>query len=302
MQLTILDRVDRVAENVVALTLRGASGPLAPWEPGAHIDLALPNWLTRQYSLCGDPADRGHYRIAVRHERLSRGGSDYIHRYLRQGRTLEVSAPRNNFPLVPAPDYLFLAGGIGVTAILPMLRAAVDGGASGTMVYTGRTYATMPFAGDLRAAYGDRVTIVATEHDTRPDLAELAGGLGPETVVYCCGPAELLTASEAVFPAERLHTERFRPTRRTFAPSTAFDVVCARSGRTVPVPADETLLDALTHAGLPVPSGCREGVCGSCELTVLEGEPEHRDDIGAAPGRLYACVSRALSPRLVIDL
>ncbi|MEU7834470.1 PDR/VanB family oxidoreductase [Nonomuraea sp. NPDC049129] len=302
MQLTLLDRIDRVAEDVVALTLRGATGPLAPWEPGAHIDLALPNWLTRQYSLCGDPADRGRYRIAVRHERLSRGGSDYIHRYLRPGRTLEVSLPRNNFPLVPAPDYLFLAGGIGITAILPMLRAAVDEGASGTMVYTGRTYATMPFAGDLRDAYGERVTIVATERDRRPDLAALGAGLGPETVVYCCGPASLLTASEAVFPAERLHTERFRPTPRTFAANTAFDVACARSERTVRVPEDESLLAALTHAGLPVPAGCREGVCGSCELTVLEGEPEHRDDIGAAPGRMYACVSRSLSPRLVIDL
>ncbi|MEV0828405.1 2Fe-2S iron-sulfur cluster-binding protein [Nonomuraea rubra] len=120
--------------------------------------------------------------------------------------------------------------------------------------------------------------------------------------MYCCGPASLLAACEAVFPAGRLHVERFRPAPRTFAPDTAFDVVCARSGRTVPVPADESLLSALTHAGLPVPAGCREGVCGSCELTVLEGEPEHRDDVGAAPGRMYACVSRSLSSRLVIDL
>ncbi|GAA2821332.1 PDR/VanB family oxidoreductase [Nonomuraea rubra] len=302
MQLTILDRVERPAEDVVALTLRGANGPPAPWEPGAHVDLTLPNWLTRQYSLCGDPEDRERYRIAVRHERLSRGGSDYIHRYLRQGRTLEVSLPRNHFPLVPAPGYLFLAGGIGITAILPMVRAAAGAGAASSLVYVGRTYAAMPFAGELRAAYGDRVTIVATDRDDRPDLAALAAALGPETVVYCCGPASLLASCEAVFPAGRLHVERFRPAPRTFAPDTAFDVVCARSGRTVPVPADESLLSALTHAGLPVPAGCREGVCGSCELTVLEGEPEHRDDVGAAPGRMYACVSRSLSSRLVIDL
>ncbi|NJP88508.1 oxidoreductase [Nonomuraea sp. FMUSA5-5] len=302
MQLTILDRIDRPAEDVVALILRGAHGPLAPWEPGAHVDLALPNWLTRQYSLCGDPRDRERYRIAVRHERLSRGGSDYIHRYLRPGRTLEVSLPRNTFPLVPAPSYLFLAGGIGITAILPMLRAAADAGASCSLVYAGHTYASMPFAGELRAAYGDRVTVVATGHDGRPDLAALAAGLDPETVVYCCGPTSLLDACEAVFPAERLHVERFRPRPRTFGPDTAFDVVCARSGRTVPVPAGESLLNALTHAGLPVPAGCREGVCGSCEVTVLEGEPEHRDDVGAAPGRMYACVSRSRSARLVLDL
>jgi ferredoxin len=105
-----------------------------------------------------------------------------------------------------------------------------------------------------------------------------------------------------VFPAERLHVERFRPVAKTFAPDTAFEVTCVRSGQTIQVPPDESLLDALTYAGHPVPSGCREGVCGSCELTVLDGEPEHRDDIGAPAGRMYARVSRALSPRLVVDL
>jgi ferredoxin-NADP reductase len=302
MQQTILERIDQAADDVVALTLRSASGILAPWEPGAHIDLALPNWLTRQYSLCGDPADRGRYRIAVRQDRLSRGGSDYIHRYLREGRTLEVSLPRNNFPLVAAPDYLFLAGGIGITAILPMLRTVTRAGLPGSLVYIGQTSAAMPFVGELRSAYGDRVTIVATEHEGRPDLSALAASLGPRTAVYCSGPAPMLTEAEAVFPAQRLHTERFRPASRTFAPSAAFDVVCARSGQTIRVASDESLLDALIYSGRPAASGCREGVCGSCEITVLDGEPEHRDDIGAPPGRMYACVSRSLSPRLVVDL
>jgi len=112
----------------------------------------------------------------------------------------------------------------------------------------------------------------------------------------------MLAEAEAAFPAERLRAERFQPVRRSFGPDTAFEAVCARSGQTVPVPPDESLLDALAHAGHPVPSGCREGVCGSCELTVLDGEPEHRDDIGAPTGRMYACVSRALSARLVLDL
>ena len=121
MQKTILERIERVADDVVSLVLRGDEGPLAPWEPGAHIDLALPNWLTRQYSLCGDPADLSAYRIAVRHDRLSRGGSEYVHLFLRPGRTLEVSLPRNHFPLRPASEYLFLAGGIGITPLLPMI-------------------------------------------------------------------------------------------------------------------------------------------------------------------------------------
>ncbi|MFI1501694.1 PDR/VanB family oxidoreductase [Streptomyces platensis] len=302
MQQTVVDRIDPIADDTVALLLRGATGPLAPWEPGAHIDLALPNWLTRQYSLCGDPADRESYRVAVRHEHLSRGGSEYVHRFLRRGRTLEVSLPRNHFPLVPAPAYLFLAGGIGITAVLPMLRAAAGSGVPASLVYVGRSAATMPFAGELRASYGERVRIVATREQGRPDLAALAAGSAPGTLVYCCGPASMLAAAEAAFPAERLRVERFRPEPKTFGPDTEFEAVCARSARTVRVPADETLLDALAHAGHPLPTGCREGVCGSCELTVLDGEPEHRDDIGARAGRMYACVSRALTPRLVLDL
>ena len=301
MQRTVLDRLEPVADGVVSLLLRGADGPLAPWEPGAHVDLALPNWLVRQYSLCGDPAERASYRIAVRHDPLSRGGLEYAHLFLREGRFLDVSAPRNHFPLRPAPEYLFLAGGIGITPLLPMLRAAIAAGAAATLVHVGRSVASMPFGAEL-AAFGDRVRTVATERDGRPDLAALAAGLGPEALVYCCGPAAMLDAAGAVFPADRLHVERFRPTARESAPATAFEVDCARSGTTVPVPAGESLLDALTAAGHPVPSGCREGVCGSCELTVLGGDPEHRDDIGAPPGRLYPCVSRSRTPRLVLDL
>ncbi|UOZ05875.1 PDR/VanB family oxidoreductase [Amycolatopsis sp. WQ 127309] len=296
MQKTILDRVERLADDVVSLVLQGDEGPLTPWEPGAHVDLALPNWLTRQYSLCGDPGDLTSYRIAVRHDPLSRGGSEYVHRYLRPGRTLEVSVPRNHFPLEPAPEYLFLAGGIGITPMVPMLRAAVASGAAATLVYAGRSLATMPFASELLAEYGDRVRLFPTAERGRPDFAELDS----RAEVYCCGPASMLAAAEAVFP--RVHAERFQPTRRVFGPDTAFEVVCARSGQTIQVPPDESLLDALTHAGRPVPSGCREGVCGSCELAVVDGEPEHRDDIGAPPGRMYACVSRALSPRLVLDV
>ncbi|MCA1220228.1 PDR/VanB family oxidoreductase [Streptomyces sp. 8L] len=298
-QQAVLDRIEPVADGVVALTLRGAP---TPWEPGAHIDVSLPNWLTRQYSLCGDPADSETLRIAVRHERLSRGGSDYIHRYLRPGRKLPISPPRNNFPLVGAESYLFIAGGIGITAVLPMLRHAVASGVPARLVYTGRSRATMPFTDEIRELCGDAATLVETERDARPDLPALAAALPPGGAVYCCGPAAMLTAAEAAFDPAVLHTERFRPARRTFAPNTPFTAVCARSGGSVEVPADTSLLDALTHAGHRVASGCREGVCGSCVLKVLGGEPEHRDDIGAAQGEIYTCVSRSRTPRLVLDL
>jgi ferredoxin-NADP reductase len=298
MQDTILERVEPVAEGAVSLVLRGRERPLAAWEPGAHVDLELPNWLNRQYSLCGDPADRDRYRVTVRHDRLSRGGSEYIHLYLRAGRTLAVSLPRNHFPLVPAPEYLFLAGGIGITPIVPMLAAAVEAGASATLVYVGRSATTMPFADELRSRYGDRVQI----RHRRPDLAALAATLGPQALVYCCGPASMIDSAEVAFAPHQLHVERFRPVSRTFAPDEPFEVRCARSGRTVQVGADESMLDALNHAGHRIPSGCREGVCGSCEIPVLDGEPEHRDDIGAPPGRMYCCVSRALTSPLVVDL
>lgn len=298
MQKTVLDRVEPVAEGTVSLVLRGAEGPLAPWEPGAHVDVALPNWLTRQYSLCGDPADRGGYRVAVRYDRLSRGGSEYVHLFLRSGRTLDVSLPRNNFPLLPAPDHLFIAGGIGITPLMPMLAAA---GPSARLVYVGRSEATMPFAAELKAEYGDRVRLHTTAELGRPDFAALAAGLGPDALVYCCGPESMLAAAEAAFPEPRLHIERFRPVAKEFAPAEPFEAKCVRSGRTVPVAAEESLLDALNHAGFRIPSGCREGVCGSCEIGVVGGEPEHRDDIGAPPGRMYCCVSRA-SSRLDLDL
>ena len=302
MQQTVVDHIDQVAEDVVSLVLRATHGPLAPWDPGAHIDLALPNWLTRQYSLCGDPADRESYRVAIRHEPLSRGGSEYVHRFLRRGRPLDVSLPRNHFPLVPAPGYLFLAGGIGITPLLPMLRAAIEAEVPAALVYVGQSVATMPFVDELRALHGDRVRIVATRTQGRPDLTALGSTPVPGALVYCCGPAPMLAAAEAAFPPERLRTERFRPVTRSFAPNTPFEAVCGRSGQTVQVSAHESLLDALTRAGHAVASGCREGVCGSCEVAVLDGEPEHRDDIGAPAGRMYACVSRALSSRLVVDL
>lgn len=302
MQHTILDRVERVADDVVSLVLRGADAPLAPWAPGAHVDLPLPNRLTRQYSLCGDPADREHYRVAVRLDRLSRGGSEYVHLFLREGRRMDVSVPRNNFPLVDAPEYLFVAGGIGITPVRPMLRAAAEAGAAFTLVYAGKSAASMPFAAELRAEHGDRVRLVDTGTQGRPDFAALAAELSPDALVYCCGPAPMLDAAESVFPAERLHVERFRPAIRTFAPNAEFRVDCVRSGRSVQVASDESMLDALNHAGHQVPSGCREGVCGSCALALLTGEPEHRDDIGAPPGRIYPCVSRASSHHLAVDL
>lgn len=297
-----VDYIDAVADGVVAVSFRNVTGAELPgWDPGAHVELTLPNWLTRHYSLCGDPADPSRYRIAVRRERTSRGGSEYVHEFLRIGQELTMSFPRNNFTLVQAPEYVFIAGGIGVTPILPMVRAAA-GSARLRVVYTGRSSESMPFREELAALAGGALR---THSGEPPDLAELVGPVGPGTQVYACGPGRMLEAVEAGFATREgvsVHVERFRPRHRVFAPDTAFDVVCARSDRRVRVEVGVSTLDALQRAGLPVTGGCREGVCGTCGLGLLGGDPEHRDDIGGAGGTLYPCVSRSLSPELLLDV
>ncbi|MGU3651930.1 PDR/VanB family oxidoreductase [Mycolicibacterium sp. A43C] len=304
MQHTIIDRIDHSVDGVASLILSGGDRLLAPWDAGAHIDVQLPNWLTRQYSLCGDLDDHQHYRIAVRLDPLSRGGSEYVNLFLREGKSLSVSLPRNHFELQEAASYLFIAGGIGITPLLPMMQAATAAGAAATLLYVGRSLASMPFIAELRDRYGagERAILLETSRHRRPDFAAIAGMLDPHTAIYCCGPESMLADVERVFPAERTRTERFRPVIKARGPNAGFQVICAQSRQTIDVDADTSLLDALLDAGYPISAGCREGVCGSCEVRVLAGEPDHRDDIGAPDGRIYACVSRSATPRLELDL
>ncbi|MDS0134407.1 MULTISPECIES: PDR/VanB family oxidoreductase [unclassified Amycolatopsis] len=297
----VVDRKEDVADGVVALTLRFPGGePLPLWEPGAHIDLVLPGFV-RQYSLCGDPADRSAYRVAVLHERDGRGGSAYVHDKLSAGDRVSVSGPRNHFALVEAARYLFIAGGIGITPILPMLDRAGD---DWQLVYGGRTRSSMAFTAEL-AAHGDRVSFRPQDEHGLLDLSSLLTDVRPGTAVYCCGPEPLLAAVEALNPAD-LHVERFTPVSDE-GPRTAFEVELAGSGVVLPVPADRSILEVVEEAGVTVLSSCREGTCGTCETGVLGGEPDHRDSVLTADERLenevmMLCVSRACSPRLVLDL
>ncbi|WP_410613083.1 PDR/VanB family oxidoreductase [Amycolatopsis sp. lyj-109] len=300
----VVDRKEKLADGVVRLTLRPPGGGLLPsWEPGAHVDLHLPGFV-RQYSLCGDPSDASAYVVAVLRETDGRGGSAYVHDSLSTGDRLEVSAPRNHFALVDAERYLFLAGGIGITPILPMLDRVARSGRDWQLVYGGRTRASMAFTEDL-ASYGDRVTFRPQDEHGLLDLPTLLAATQPGTAVYCCGPEPLLAALEALKPAD-LHVERFTA-RPDEGLRTAFEVELAGSGRVLPVPADRSILDVVEEAGLTVLSSCREGTCGTCETGVLGGEPDHRDSVLTADERLenevmMLCVSRACSPRLVLDL
>lgn len=294
----LVEHKEKVADDVVRLTLRDPDGePLPPWEPGAHVDVELPGSV-RQYSLCGRPEDTTAYQIAVLREPAGRGGSAYVHDELRTGHLVGVSAPRNHFPLVPAERHLFVAGGIGITPILPMLERATDW----QLVYGGRTRSSMAFTDEL-ARYGDRVMIRPQDEEGLLDLAGLP--VGPGTAVYCCGPAPLLAAVEAL-GFENLHVERFTP-EPDDGPRTAFEVELAGSGRVLAVPADRSILDVVEEAGVPVLSSCREGTCGTCETGLLGGTPDHRDAVLTAAERaesevMMLCVSRSRSPRLVLDL
>ncbi|OKK05229.1 PDR/VanB family oxidoreductase [Streptomyces sp. CB02400] len=303
----VVERREPAAEDVLVLTLRHPSGTELPaWEPGAHIDLVLGPGLERQYSLCGDPADRDRWRIAVLRERDGRGGSAHVHERVRPGDKVRARGPRNHFRLEPAGSYRFVAGGIGITPVLPMLAAAEAAGADWTLLYGGRTRASMAFTGEL-ARYGERVTLAPEDEAGLPALAPVLDGLPEGTLVYCCGPGPLLDAVEERCPAGVLRVERFRPTTQHSGEEREFEVVLARSGRTLTVAPDVSVLDMVRGAGVEVLYSCTEGTCGTCETEVLEGDPDHRDSVlteeeRAAGETMLICVSRCRGRRLVLDL
>jgi ferredoxin-NADP reductase len=293
---------ETIADGVVRLRLEGDRLP--GWEPGAHLDLVLPSGLVRQYSLCGDPGDSSSYTIATRLVEDGRGGSREVHEQLAEGMELEVRGPRNRFPLVAAPAYLFVVGGIGITPVLPMLRALPDG-ADWRLLYGGRSRASMPFLEEVRGLAGDRLTLVAEDEDGRPDLDALLAGVTAGTAVYCCGPQGLMAAVEARLPeGAALHLERFAP-RRSADGNAGFEVELRRSGRTCTVPAGSTLLAAVRRELPDTAYSCEQGFCGTCQQRVLEGEIDHRDELLTDAERadsMLICVSRARSDRLVLDM
>ncbi|TAL43386.1 MAG: 2Fe-2S iron-sulfur cluster binding domain-containing protein [Salinibacterium sp.] len=296
-----------VAENVLHLRLAPLDRRDLPvWYPGAHITLNLPSGLERQYSLCGDPGDRGHYDIAVLLTENSAGGSLLIHESVVQGSKLTVSSPLNHFELEPARDYLFIAGGIGITPIKAMIES-LPAARSWRLIYVGRSRRTMAFAKELEKRYPARVLIHASdEHHARLAFDQLK--VSDTTEVYCCGPESLLASVSEAVPVGRLHVERFVPvTREAGIPNHEFRVRFSRNKRELTVGAEENMLDVLEAGGMPVLGSCRKGVCGTCEVRVLDGTPEHLDSVLSDQekdqlGVMYPCVSRARSAELVLDL
>lgn len=286
LRLTVAE-VHAEAPDVAGLTLTG-SGPLPGWRPGAHLDVVLPSGLVRQYSLCGDPARPAEYRIAVR--RIG-PGSQEVHR-LRAGDTVTVRGPRNAFPFVAAPRYLFLAGGIGITPLAAMARAAAD--ADWRLVHVGRDRGSLPLSAGLDPA---RVRLRPDdEYGGPPTADELLDGWTPGTSVYCCGPPPMIDAVRRAMPAGRpFHSERFSPPPIRGGRPFVIEI----DGVPVPVPADRSALDAVLAVRPDVAYSCRQGFCGTCHVPLLAGDTD-RDTAG--PGRMALCVARAAGESVAVAL
>lgn len=309
-------RADWLSPRVRRLVLQAADGGALPqWHPGAHVDVDIPEVGRRSYSLCGDPTLPRTWELAVAREGTSRGGSAWLCERLKPGEALALHGPRNHFAL---PDHaghtVFVAGGIGITPIRPMLHALSRRRRDWTLLLAARSRADAAFVEELQALAAAQGQAMQTSFGDDPqrrrfDLATWVANGVPGTHWVACGPAGLLAefeAATAALPRAQVHLERFAAD----APADTaggYAVELARTGRRVVVPAGRTLLQALGDAGIDVPYACQEGVCGSCEVTVLDGVPEHRDLVlspeeKAAGRSMMVCCSGSRSPRLVLDL
>jgi cytochrome P450/ferredoxin-NADP reductase len=298
--------------DVIELTLAVDHDADVPaWDPGAHIDLELPDGALRQYSLCGRPGEAG-LRIAVLREAAGRGGSIAVHDQVGVGDRLRIRGPRNHFRLRPARSLVFVAGGIGITPLLPMINEAERRGAGWHLLYLGRSRDRMAYVDDLCRWHGPAIEVWPSRDRGRFPLDELWRRVpGHDAYVYACGPEALLSGLEdsarRAGREEQLIVERFAARPAEHAPNRPFQVVLAGRGQELTVGEHDSVLDAINKAGAGVLSTCREGTCGTCEVRVLDGIPEHRDSVLDLEERLanetmMTCVSRCRGNRLVLDL
>jgi phthalate 4,5-dioxygenase reductase component len=303
-------RAEPAADGIMLFELRDPAGAALPAaSPGAHLPVQVPSGAMRNYSICSDTRERDRYVIAVKREEGGRGGSVSLVDRAREGDILHVGAPANLFPLVPAPAYVFVAGGIGITPILAMIHA-VRGQAPFHLYYLTRARAATAFLRELSAPeLAPHVTIHHDDGD--PDNAFDLWPVFEEpgkAHIYCCGPRPLMDAVRDMtghWPTSAVHFEDFGSDLvRPRADDAPFTIRLARSGAALDVPVGATILEVMRVHGLTVPSSCESGTCGTCRTRWLEGEPDHRDMVltPAERGReIMVCVSRAKSPVLVID-
>jgi phthalate 4,5-dioxygenase reductase component len=303
-------RVERIADDIHLFELRDpAGGALPEFSPGAHVSLRVPNGLIRKYSLCNDPAERDRYVIAVKREAGGRGGSESLVRDVAEGSQVPVSAPANNFALAKSPaGYSFIAGGIGITPIMAMIRQLTAAGGRFKLYYCTRSPAATAFRDELSApGLRGRVMI----HHDGGDLAKALDLWPivekPQGHLYCCGPRGLMQAVRDMtghWSPSAVHFEAFTEAAEAKPDDRPFTVRLAKSGGSVAVPVGKTILEALREHGLAVPSSCESGTCGTCRTRLISGEADHRDLVLGDDERannIMICVSRARSDELVID-
>jgi ferredoxin-NADP reductase len=288
--------------DVLRLTFVHPRKPELPaWTPGAHVDLRLPDGRSRQYSLCGDPADRSRYDIAIKREAAGRGASMWAHANLAVGAIAHVSAPRNNFPLAAgARRHVLVAGGIGITPFAAMVRQLAGERAEFALHLCAASAEAAPLLGELRAVCGERLRTWFSSEGRRFDAA-MIGAPADGAHLYVCGPPRLLEpvlaqASTAGWPAAHVHTEVFKPISDESFKAEPFDAFIASTGAVLHVPADRSLLDVLRSHGLATASSCELGVCGSCVCGYRNGTVIHRDAVlplASRQDRMMPCVSRA---------
>ena len=303
----VVTKREMLTPDVVALTLADADGGLLPaWTPGGHIDVQLPSGRRRQYSLCGPPGRRSDYRIAVRRI-ADGGGSIEMHDAFDAGDSLVFEGPRNAFYLGSHEhDLLFVVGGIGVTPILPMMRAAAARGIDWHAVYAGSSREYMPLLDEVMSVAQERVTVWADDERGRFATADdLLVGAGPNTAVYVCGPTAMLESVRSSRSASTehangpLHYERFSPP--PVVDGIPFELELARSRRVLNVPANRSALDVMLDDDPTTAYSCRQGFCGTCKVTLLAGQIERHGRTAEDDDEMLVCVSRAAGGRVVID-
>lgn len=311
----VVQRRQVQGRDVVVLELAAADGQVLPgFAAGAHVDVHVAPGIIRQYSLCSDPADPSCYRLGVLKDPSSRGGSIAVHERLLEGSALRIGVPRNLFPLAPeAQRSILLGGGIGITPMIAMAHALHAQGGDFELHYCGRSRSRSAFLDDLAASpFAHRVHTHFDDEgeQQRLDLERTLGAVLPDVHLYTCGPAGFMDwviaeASARGFPEAQVHREYFQA--KVDKSGDRFDVVAARSGKTVAVEAGQSILEALATVGIKVEISCEQGVCGTCLCDVLEGEPDHRDTYltdaeRQANDQILVCCSRSRSQRLVLDI
>ncbi len=314
---TLVRDLRREATHVLSVELCPANdGEHFPsFEPGSHIDLILEGGLVRSYSLCNDSTEPDRYVVGVLQEKNSRGGSAYVHEKLRVGQRLTISAPRNNFTLAPGgQEVVLVAGGIGITPVLSMLRYLSRKKRPATLYYCARSRKEAAFLDDIALLESESLKVhlhFDDEQGKPPALKSYLVAHSKDCHFYCCGPQPMLAAFEATcqeLGVANVHIERFSALPKSGVRTTeGFVVELRRTGITIDVHKDQSILDAVLATGCFPDHSCQEGLCGACETIIIEGEVDHRDSIltikeKATNRSMMICVSRSKSPKLVLDL